>query len=220
MTRPTAEDADLMEAVAAQRRELAALLGGLAPEAWDRPSLCAGWRVRDVVAHMTMPLRYSTRRFITEVVKARGNFGAMADRCARRDGAAPPGELLAALRENERNPWKPPGGGLAGALTHDVIHGQDITVALGLEQVIPHERLAIVLEAITGPRSLKHFGTDLTGIELRASDIDWSFGTGTPLSGLAQDLALVLCGRKLPAGRLGGEPSAHFTASQGLEQRA
>jgi uncharacterized protein (TIGR03083 family) len=209
-----------MEAVAAQRRELAALLGRLAPEAWDRPSLCEGWRVRDVVAHMTMPFRYSTRRFITEMVKARGNFGAMADRCARRDGAAAPGELLAALRENERNPWKPPGGGLAGALTHDVIHGQDITAALDIEHLVPHERLAIVLEAITSPKSLKHFGADLTGIELRASDIDWSFGTGTPLRGLAQDLALVLCGRKLPAGRLGGAPSARFTASQGLEQRA
>jgi hypothetical protein len=43
---------------------------------------------------------------------------------------------------------------------------------------------------------------DLTGIELRASDIDWSFGSGARLSGPAQ--ALALCGRKLPAGRLQG----------------
>ena len=66
------------------------------------------------------------------MIKARGNFDRMADRCARRDGQAPPGELLAMLRHNERNPWKPPGGGLAAALTHDVIHGQDITVSLAL----------------------------------------------------------------------------------------
>jgi uncharacterized protein (TIGR03083 family) len=212
MTRATAEEAGLMAAVAAQRRDLAALLGGLAPEAWDHPSLCAGWRVRDVVAHVTMPFRYPARRFVAEMVKARGNFDRMADRCARRDGQAPPGELLAVLRRNERNPWKPPGGDLAGALTHDVIHGQDITAALDLEHLIPEERLRIVLQTITTPKSLKHFGTELTGIDLHATDIDWSFGSGAPLSGRAQDLALVLCGRKLPVGRLRGAPSARFTA--------
>ena len=159
-----------------------------------------------------MPFRYPARRFVAEMVKARGNFDRMADRCARRDGQAPPGELLAVLRQNERNPWKPPGGDLAGALTHDVIHGQDITAALDLEHLIPEERLRIVLQTITTPKSLKHFGTELTGIDLHATDIDWSFGSGAPLSGRAQDLALVLCGRKLPVGRLRGAPSARFTA--------
>ena len=198
--------------MAAQRRELAALLGGLAPEAWDRPSLCAAWRVRAVVAHVTMPFRYSTRRFITEMIKAHGNFDRMADRCARRDGQASPDELLAALCQNERNPWKPPGGGLAAALTHDVIHGQDIAVALGIEHPVPEERLRIVLPALTTQKSLKHFRSDLAGIELRASDIDWRFGSGVPLSGSAQDLALTLCDRKLPVGRLQGPSAARFTA--------
>jgi uncharacterized protein (TIGR03083 family) len=161
---------------------------------------------------MTMPFRYPARRFVAEMVKARGNFDRMADRCARRDGQAPPGELLAVLRQNERNPWKPPGGGVAAALTHDVIHGQDIAVALGIEQLVPEERLRIVLQTITTAKSLKHFSLDLAGIELRASDIDWSFGSGAPLSGSAQDLALALCGRKLPVGRLRGAPGARFTA--------
>jgi uncharacterized protein (TIGR03083 family) len=200
----SAQDANLLDAVAAQRRELAALLSGLAPESWDRQSLCAGWLVRDVVAHMTMPFRYSTGRFITELIKAGANFDRMADRCARRDGAAPPKELLAALRQNERNPWKPPGGGFAAALTHDVVHGQDITVALGVEYRVPEDRLRTVLATITTKRSLKHFGIDLDGIELRADDIDWSFGTGTPLSGSAQDLASFICGRMLPGDRLRG----------------
>jgi hypothetical protein len=64
------------------------------------------------------------------------------------------------LRQNERNPWKPPGGGLAAALTHDVIHGQDITVALDLDHPVPEERLRIVLHTITTQKSLKHFGPD------------------------------------------------------------
>jgi uncharacterized protein (TIGR03083 family) len=212
MTRTTAQDAGLMAAVAAQRRDLAALLAGLAPEAWDHPSLCAGWRVRDVVAHLTMPFRYPARRFLAEMIKARGDFDRMADRCARRDGQAPPDELLAVLRQRERNPWKPPGGGLAAALTHDVIHGQDIAVALGIEHPVPEERLRIVLHTLTTSKSLKHFRSDLAGIELRASDIDWSFGSGAPLVGAAQGLALALCDRKPPPGRLQGAPSPRFTA--------
>ena len=52
------------------------------------------------------------------------------------------------------------------------------------------------------------FGTGRTagldGIELRASDMDWSLGSGTPLTGTGSDLLLVLCGRTLPPGRLAG----------------
>jgi uncharacterized protein (TIGR03083 family) len=135
----------------------------------------------------------------------------MADRCARRDGAAAPEDLLAALADNVAHPWKPPGGGYPGALTHDVIHGLDLVVPLGIGRRVPEDRLRVVLDSITAPAARKHFGTDLSGIELRADDIEWAFGSGQQLTGAAQDLALVLCGRKLPAGRLRGEPRSRFT---------
>jgi uncharacterized protein (TIGR03083 family) len=208
-------DPDLSEAIAAERRELAAMLAGLAAPEWDTQTLCADWRVREVVAHITMPFRYSAPRFVIEVIKAGGNFNRMADRCARRDAAAATGTLVAQLEENERNPWQPPGGGFQGALTHDVIHGLDITVALGIDRRVPEERLRTVLRTITSPKSLKFFGADLNGIELRADDADWSFGSGTPLYGPAQHLALVLCGRRLPTGLLRGEPSTRFIRADG-----
>ena len=211
MTRSSAQDVDLREAIAAERRDIAEVLSGLPARSWDAQTLCAGWRVREVVAHMTMPFRYSTARFVTEIIRSQGNFNRMADRCARRDAAMPTGELAAALRDNARNPWKPPGGGLQGALVHDVIHGLDITLPLGIGRRIPVERMRAVLDVIARPKTLRYFGADLNGIELRADDIDWSFGSGTPLSGPAQDLALVLCGRKLPAGQLRGAPSMQFT---------
>jgi uncharacterized protein (TIGR03083 family) len=210
MTISAAEDVALREAIAAERGELAELLRGLPPAAWEAPTLCAGWRVRDVVAHVTMPFRYSTGRFVMEVIRDRGKFNRMADRCARRDATRPTGELLAALSDNARNPWKPPGGGFEGALVHDVIHGLDITVALGIDRVVPEDRLRVVLHAVSKPETMRHFGTDLNGIELRADDMAWSFGSGTPVAGQAQDLALVLCGRMLPAGRLGGELGTRF----------
>ena len=202
--RPGPGPAGLADAIAAERRELAGLLGSLPPGAWDEPTLCDGWRVREVVAHMTMPFRYSAARFALELARSRGNVNRMADRCARRDAAASAAELTAALRDNAKHPWKPPGGGLVGALTHDVIHGLDITVALGIDRKVPAGRLAIVLDSVTAARSLKFFGALLSGIQLQADDTAWSFGSGTPVTGAAQDLALVVCGRRLPAGRLDG----------------
>lgn len=201
----------IQDLIAAERRELAAVLDELSPAEWASPTLCAGWLVPAVVAHMTMPFRFSAGRFVHEMLKSAGRFNRMADRVARRDAAELSREVLvASLRDNANHPWRPPGGGAEGALSHDVIHGLDITTALGLERRVPSERLEVVLGAVK-PKLVKYFRTELTDICLRADDLDWSFGTGTPVTGLAQDLLLVLCNRRLPAGRLRGEPSARFT---------
>jgi uncharacterized protein (TIGR03083 family) len=197
----------IRDMIAAERAELAEVLTGLPAARWDDPTLCAGWRVREVVAHITMPFRYSGRRFAFELARSRGKFNAMADRCARRDAAAmSPDELATALRSNAGHPWQPPGGGYQGALTHDVIHGLDITEALGLARRVPEDRLGVVLPNLAAPKTLGFFGVDLSGIELRARDTGWTFGSGAPVTGTAQDLALFLSGRTLPPGRLAGVP--------------
>lgn len=48
--------------------------------------------------------------------------------------------------------------------------------------------------------SPRFFGADLDGVRLRADDLDWTFGTGTPLTGAAQDLLLLAYGRRMPPG--------------------
>jgi uncharacterized protein (TIGR03083 family) len=212
MTISTITESELLAQIAAERMELARVLNDLPALAWDADTLCAGWRVREVVAHMTMPFRYSAARFAAELARSGGRFNLMSDRVARRDAAAVSGaDLLSVLQANATHPWKPPGGGYVGALTHDVIHGLDITVPLGIGRRVPEDRLRAVLDAITAPKARKHFGTDLSGVQLTAEDIDWVSGSGQQLSGAAQDLALVLCGRKLPPGRLHGEPAARFS---------
>ena len=203
----------IQDMIAAQRGELAAVLDALPASGWDEPTLCAGWRVREVVAHVTMPFRYSGRRFVLELARSRGKFNEMADRVALRDAARmSPAELAEAVRSNIGHPWRPPGGGFEGALAHDVIHGLDITVPLGLAFAIPEERLRRVLPVSAADKTVMFFGADLAGIEFRARDMNWTLGAGTPLTGAAADLLLAMCGRKLPAGRLSGEAAARFSA--------
>jgi uncharacterized protein (TIGR03083 family) len=207
-------DTELQPAVAAECLALAHLLEDLPPSSWDTQSLCAGWRVREVVAHLTMPARYPTPRFILELLKARGNFTRMADRCARRDATLPSQSFVAALRGQTMHTWKPPGGGYKGALVHTVIHSLDVTVPLSIHRQFADERIRVVLDGLTDRSSLKYFKVDVTGIELHADDLDWTFGSGEALTGSAADLALILCGRALPAGRLHGEPAMRFTATR------
>jgi hypothetical protein len=135
----------------------------------------------------------------------------MADRVARRDAQAPTGTLLDGWRTNVDTRWKPPGGGFEGALTHDVVHGLDITIPLGIERPISEAALRLVLDNATTPLSLKHFGRDLVGVRLEADDMDWAFGDGEPLRGAARSLLMVLMDRRLPAGALSGSASSQFT---------
>jgi uncharacterized protein (TIGR03083 family) len=202
--------ADLVPTIAAERRAFGVVLAGLAAQQWNASSLCSGWRVREVVAHMTMPFRYPAPWFLAELIRSRGNFARMADRTARRDAQAPVSVLLEGWRSNENNPWKPPGGGAAGALTHDVVHGLDITIPLGIEHPVSEPALRVVLDNAATPLSLKHFGVDLTGIRLEADDLDWTFGDGEPLRGRARHLLMVLADRRLPAGLLSGAATARL----------
>ena len=202
---------DLLPIITAGRRAFGDVLEGLPDSDWNAPSLCAGWRVREVVAHMTMPLQLSAPRFLGEMIRSRGNFARMADRVARRDARAPVSALLDGWRANQDSTWKPPGGGYPGALTHDVVHGLDITVPLGIEHPVGERALRAVLDHATTPLSLRHFGLDLTGIRLEADDLDWTFGEGEPLRGGARHLLMVLMDRRLPSGLLSGAATARFT---------
>ncbi|MFI9207280.1 maleylpyruvate isomerase family mycothiol-dependent enzyme [Streptomyces sp. NPDC053253] len=193
--------AEIRTEIAAERRELADVLDGLTDAQWDAPTLCGGWRVRETAGHMSMGFRYSFGRTALELVRAGGNLHRMTDRVARRDAAAlAPRELTAALRDNAHHPWTPPVGGLTSALGHDVIHGLDITVPLGLGRQIPEQRMRILLGTVT-PRTLRFFKADLEGVTLRATDLDWSYGTAPGarvVSRPAQELLLLAYGRTLP----------------------
>ena len=199
-------DHELQPLVAATYVALADLLDAPAAERWDSPSLCEGWRVREVVAHLTMPARYSEDAFMAELREDAFDFTRLSNRIAGRDAELPTVELVRNLRDDTLHRWTPPGGGHQGALNHVVIHSLDITVPLGEQRRASDAAIRTVLDDLTEGGGHAHFGTDIRGRSLRAADIDWSYGSGPELSGTAADLALHICGRTIPAGRLEGVP--------------
>jgi uncharacterized protein (TIGR03083 family) len=206
-----AEEATVMALVAQEYGALADLLEGAADDAWDAPSLCEGWRTREVVAHVTMPARYDGSAFMAELEAAAGDFTALSNTVAARDAALAAATLITGLRSPTLHEWQPPGGGVTAALTHCVIHQLDITEAVPQARRIPDACITRVLDIVAAPHGPTLFGVDLSGVTLRANDLDWSVGSGATVTGAAQALALVACGRRLPAGRLEGEAAGRFS---------
>ena len=201
-----ADDAGLQPAVAAEFTQLAGLLAAAPAGQWDAWSLCEGWRVREVIAHLTMAARYPEQEFMAELQRHGFDFTKLSNAIASQDGRLPADQLVACLRSEVMAHWTPPGGGYRGALNHVVIHGLDVTVPLGVPRVSPDETIRVVLDDLTRGGGHAHFGMAIAGRCLQASDLDWSYGSGAALRGAAGDLAVALCGRTLPGGRLDGEP--------------
>jgi len=199
------DDAYLQPAVAAEFTSLADLLSAATGAQWDTWSLCAGWRVREVIAHLTMAARYSEQEFMAELQRRGLDVTQLSDEIAGRDANLPTSQLVACLRSEVMRQWTPPGGGYRRALRLVVIHGLDVTVPLGVPHGCSDETIRVVLDGLTRDGDHGHFGIAIEGRCLAATDLDWSYGSGAALRGTAGDLALALCGRAVPPGRLDGE---------------
>ena len=187
------EESDIQSCVGPQLTRLADTLDDRSDIA-DAPSLCEGWTVKYVLAHMTMAARYDGHAFMAELAAAGHDFDQLSDTIARRDSVLPFERLLDDLRSDAMADWAPPGGGATGALTHAVIHGLDITSALGLDRTCDDGACRLVLDSLAANGGTL-FGFDTSGQRLRATDLDWEHGAGDPVEASAADLILALAGR-------------------------
>lgn len=187
-----------------ERTELADFLESLEPRQWEKPSLCSGWRVRDVVAHIISYEEHGT----ADVVRRFRKAGFRASRL-NEVGLAEYNDLEPrALVEFLRGHLEPRGatasfGGAVG-LVDCMIHHQDIRRPLGMPRTIPTERLLAALPfAVTAP-PLRGFWK-ARGVRLVATDVDWSRGSGPEARGEAEAVLMTMAGRAGVAQELTGQ---------------
>ncbi len=197
--------ADVWAMIAADRTGLAEDLSELTDEQWACPSLCAEWRVRDVVAHLSMPFHVSLPKMVLMMVKNRFDFDKLSSRYATSD-ARPVAELVDDLLRNAQHRFTPPGFGPEAPLTDLVVHGQDIRRPLGLHHDIPAEHARVVLDLLVSPKGARAFGKRdlLAGLRLEVDDLDWSHGSGRVISGRAEPMIVALAGRTVALDELSG----------------
>lgn len=196
--------ADVWRIVHAEREALISDLERLPDAAWDEASLCEGWTVHDVVAHLVDSARTTRARFIVGLALARFDFDRQNHRGVRRERRDSPRETLERLRDVAGRTSTPPAA-LDSRIVEEVVHGEDIRRPLGLTRAYPLEAVvrALHLQART---SVKLGGAKeiVTAVRVTATDSDVSVGAGPLVSGPTLSLLLALSGRRVALGDLDG----------------
>ncbi|SFQ43511.1 TIGR03083 family protein [Amycolatopsis arida] len=177
-----------------ERADLADFLDTLTAEEWDAPTLCAGWRVRDVVAHAVSYDELTVRGVLTRMARARFRpHGANAIGLAEYAGRDPK-ELVRLLRAHLDPRGLPAAFGGMIALVDGLIHHQDIRRPLGRPRAIPGERLRHTLRLALLAPPIGAFRR-ARGLRLVATDVDWASGTGPEVRGPGEAVLMAAAGR-------------------------
>jgi uncharacterized protein (TIGR03083 family) len=197
---------DTFELIAVERRATADLLDSLTDVQWASASDCAGWDVRQVVAHLVMPFSLSIPRMVVKLAAKRFDFNRLADEWARNERRSN-AELVATLRANAEHRFTPPGLGPEAPLADIVVHTQDIVRPLGIDRRVPDEAAAVILDFLVSPKATRGFlPKGLTdGLALAATDAEWRSGSGAAVAGPGVALIRALTGRRQAFDELRGD---------------
>jgi uncharacterized protein (TIGR03083 family) len=145
------EREQIFGAVAAERRRIADLIDALDEDALATPSLCAGWDVKTVAAHLVGVFADSFWTFLRAALR-HGGFHRAIDELARRHARSPAAEIARTLRQCADHRLNPPVTGPLSGLTDVLVHGGDIQVPLGIAFRPDDDQVGWALDFLTGPR--------------------------------------------------------------------
>ncbi len=195
---------DSMPALARRERaSLVELLEELTDGEWARPSLCDDWSVREVAIHVVsyddlgwpgLPMAFIRGGLRVDSVNAH-TLALHADLSNE--------EVIELVRRCEKPRGLTSALNGAIALTDGLIHQQDIRRALDRPREIPAERLLPALDfALKAPTLPAK--QNARGLQLVATDHDWSHGTGDEVAGPAESLLMAVAGRPVALEELSG----------------
>ena len=194
-----------------QRLAIADLLHGLNAADWETPSLCAGWRVRDVAAHVSLvALPPSPGTLLMDLIRARGSFHQLNTNASLRRAKRAPEQLIADLRQHAGSRRVPVVSDQRNVLFDVLVHAQDIAIPLGVDLPMPVDAAAAGATRVWSMGWPFWARRRLSGLRLTATDIDWATGSGTDVHGPIRALLLLLTGRT--------EAALPMLAGSGLSQ--
>jgi uncharacterized protein (TIGR03083 family) len=201
-------DDELWAAIDAQRLRTVELLEALTPREWERPSLCDGWTVRDVAAHLTLQ-QLTLGAALRGVLRHPGSVNHVIHATARDRARLPTDRIVAEIRGTVGSRRHNVGLTPFETLIDIVVHGQDIAVPTGHALEVPPEVAAAAASRVWDDRrsrKAKVFkALPYDGHRLAATDTDWSVGDGPEVRGPALALLLLLTGRPVVLPQLEGE---------------
>jgi uncharacterized protein (TIGR03083 family) len=190
-----------------ERASLADLLDSLSEREWETPSLCAGWRVRDVAAHLTLAHMGAFPATVA-LARARGNFNRMVRDTALRQARLPVREYAPRLRAMAGSRRKAPGVSHLEPLIDVLVHGQDIALPLGRNRPMPTQAAMAAADRVWPDLFPFRARRRLGGLRIRATDCSWTAGEGVLVEGPIAAILLLLTGRDAALAQLSGPGAA------------
>jgi uncharacterized protein (TIGR03083 family) len=144
------------DAVRDEMLDLVERLAALDHEQWNSSSLCARWRIRDVLAHMTAGAEgaFGVGTISWGVLRYGFHYNRWVAADGQERGQEEPAVILTALRNAAANRKAQPGGRSVTALAHVLIHGQDMCRPLGIKRDLPEPHLVAVANFVKDDRLL------------------------------------------------------------------
>ena len=187
-----------------ERASFVDALSALPADAWDKPSLAAGWTVRDVVAHMIATAQMTPPKFFAGLIGTGLKFNALSEKNIVRVRADRTDAQLVETYRSLVDARTSPPGPAASWLGETVVHGEDVFRSLGTYRDHPIEHVTAVADFYRDSNLLIGAKKRVDGLTLRATDADWSHGSGPEVAGPAIALVMAMCGRKAALADLTG----------------
>ncbi|WFE26170.1 maleylpyruvate isomerase family mycothiol-dependent enzyme [Solwaraspora sp. WMMD791] len=192
--------------VVRERQALAGTLGRLTPDQLRTPSLCAGWTIHDIAAHLTTYLRFGQLKLYLGIVATAADIDRINVTLTRWAARRPIGELVETLHRRAGARTTIPRSGFDPVLTDAVLHDLDIRRPLGIPRDAPEESRWVAFHHLAHHPALGYSrGPQLRGLELVATDAGWRIGQGAPVHGPAEALLLTMSGRDAGWDELDGD---------------
>ncbi len=190
--------------MADERRAIATLIDSLNADQLATASLCAGWDVKTVAAHLVSDFADGFWGFIASGIR-HASIDRGIDALARRRAQASAAEIAQTLRCRADHRLSPPLTGPLSGLTDVFVHGADIRIPLGIPHQPDPAYVARVLDFLTSPTQFGFFPQRrLRGIALHDADTGRSWGSGAAIHGPGVAVMLAICGRAVAFDQLDG----------------
>jgi len=188
----------------AERKALAADLTALSEEQWKTPSLCDGWTVRDVLAHMTAAATITPTKFLSSFIGSGLSFEGVQQKGIAAQRGSTPAQTLENFIGILNSKRKPPGP-IETPIGEVIVHSEDIRRPLGISHHVDSEWVTKMADFYRKSNLIIGGKKRATGLSFRATDTDWSAGSGPEVAGPALSIVMAITGRKAALGDLSGD---------------
>jgi uncharacterized protein (TIGR03083 family) len=204
------DKAEVWRHIHAERAALAATLAELPDDDWQRDSLCPGWTVHDVSAHVISTPQIGWRQLGGLSARNLGRgYNTMIFREVKRLAAQETrASILADFEKYADSTHHVPTTTSVEPLIDALIHHQDIVRPLGRRHDMPPEAAVVAADRVRRLAFLMGTRRLVRSVRMVATDIDWARGKGPTIEGPVQELLMLASGRA---------PDPSLVSGDGLE---